>query len=82
MTTPVPPSLAGVEASAQLHRALGQITRDGNGWATPALIAERVHLADVAVLLRDAAMASLNRAERFAELPSELADAGYLHAPA
>ena len=48
MTTPAPPSLAGVEASAQLHRALGEITRDGNGWATPAQIAERVHLADVA----------------------------------
>jgi hypothetical protein len=41
MTTPMPPSLAGVEASAQLHRALGEITRDGNGWATPALIADR-----------------------------------------
>ena len=82
MTTPASPSLAGVEASAQLHRALGQITRDGNGWATPALIAERVHLADVAVLLCDAAMASVNRAERFAKLPSELTHAGQLHAPA
>jgi len=82
MTTPAPPSLAGVETSAQLHRALGEITRDGNGWATPALIAERVHLADVAVLLRDAAMASVNRAERFAELPAELTRAGQLHAPA
>jgi hypothetical protein len=82
MTTPAPPSLAGVEASAQLHRALGEITRDGNGWATPALIAERVHLAEVAVLLRDAVMASVNRAERFAELPAELAHAGQLHAPA
>jgi hypothetical protein len=82
MTTPAPPSLAGVEASAQLHAALGQITRDGNGWATPALIAERVHLADVEVLLRDAAMASVNRAERFAELPAELTHAGQLRAPA
>jgi len=82
MTTPTSPSLAGVEASAQLHRALGEITRDGNGWATPAQIAQRVHLADVAGLLRDAAMASANRAERFAELPAELAHAGQLRAPA
>jgi len=82
MTTPTSPSLAGVEASAQLHRALGEITRDGNGWATPAQIAQRVHLADVAGLLRDTAMASANRAERFAELPAELAHAGQLRAPA
>jgi hypothetical protein len=82
MTTSASPSLAGVEASAQLHRALGEITRDGNGWATPAQIAERVHLADVAGLLGDAAMASANRAERFAELPAELAHAGQLRAPA
>jgi len=82
MTTPAPPSLAGVEASAQLHRALGQITRDGNGWATPALIAARVALAEVVGPLRDAALASGSRAERFAELPTELARAGHLHAPA
>jgi hypothetical protein len=72
MTTPAPPSLAGVQASAQLHAALNEITRDGNGWAAPALIAEHVHLADVAGLLRDAVAASGSRAERFAELPSEL----------
>lgn len=59
-----------------------EITRDGNGWAAPALIAERVHLADVAGLLRDAIAASGSRAERLAELPSELAGAGQLHAPA
>ena len=82
MTTPAPPSLAGVQASAQLHQALGQITRDGNGWATPALIASRVHLAEVVVLLRDTVAASGGRAERFAELPSELAHARHLHAPA
>ena len=82
MTTPMPPSLAGVEASAQLHRALGEITRDGNGWAAPALIAERVHLVDVGELLRDAVAASGSRAERFADLPNELTRAGHLHAPA
>ena len=82
ITTPVPPSMAGVEASAQLHRALGEITRDGNGWATPALIAERVQLAEVAGLLRDAIAAGGSRAQRFAELPAELAHAGHLHAPA
>jgi hypothetical protein len=82
MTTPAPPSLAGVQASAQLHRALGEISRDGNGWAAPALIAERVHLVDVAGLLRDAVAASGSRAERFADLPSELTRAGHLHAPA
>ena len=82
MTTPTPPSLAGVEASAQLHQAMGQITRDGNGWASPALIGERAHLADAAGLLRDAVAASVNRAERLAELPAELAHAGQLHAPA
>jgi hypothetical protein len=82
MTTPASLSLAGVQASAQLHAALGEITREGNGWATPALIARRVHLAEVAGQLRDATMASVNRAERFAELPAELACAGQLHAPA
>jgi len=71
MTTPAPPSLAGVEASAQLHRALDEITRNGKGWATPALIAKRVHLADVWGLLRDAIAASGSRAERLAELPTE-----------
>ena len=82
MNTPAPPSLAGVEASAQLHQALVEITRDGNGWATPKLIADRVHLVDVAGLLRDAVAASGRRAERFAELPAELAQAGQLQAPA
>jgi hypothetical protein len=82
MTTPAPPSLAGVEASAALHQALDEITRDGNVWATPALIAKREHLVDVAGLLRDAVEASSRRAERFAELPGELAAAGHLRAPA
>jgi hypothetical protein len=82
MTTPASPSLAGVEASAQLHRALGQITRDSNGWTTPALIAARVDLAEVVGPLRGAALASGSRSERFAELPTELARAGQLHAPA
>lgn len=82
MSTPAPPSIAGVEASAQLHRALGEITRNGNAWATPAQLAERVHFLDVVVLLRDVVEASGSRAERFAELPNELARAGHLHAPA
>jgi hypothetical protein len=82
MTTPAPPSLAGVEASAQLHRALDEITRNGNGWATPAKIAGSVHLGDAAGLLRDSIAASGSRAERLAELPSELAYAGHLRAPA
>jgi hypothetical protein len=82
MSTPAPPSSAGVQAGAQLHRALGEITREGNGWATPTLIAQRVHLPVVAGALRDAAAASVNRAERFAELPAELAGAGQLRAPA
>ena len=82
MSTQTPPVLLAVEASAHLHQALAQITRDGNGWATPTLIAQRVHPGDVAGLLRGAAMSSLGRAERFAELPSELARAGQLHAPA
>lgn len=82
LSTPAPPSRAGVQASARLHAALDEITRNGNGWATPALIAQRVHLAEVAGLLRDAAIASVNRADRFAELPAELAHAGQLHAPA
>jgi hypothetical protein len=41
-----------------------------------------VHLAEVAVLFRDVVEARGNRAERFAELPAELARAGRLHAPA
>jgi hypothetical protein len=82
MTTPAPPSLAGVAASAQLHQVLDEITRDGNVWASPALIAQREHLVDVAGLLRDAVAASSARAERFAELPAELAAAGHLRAPA
>lgn len=82
LTTPAPPSLAGVQASAQLHQALNEITRDGNGWATPALIAERVHLVEVTGLLRDSVAAGHHRGDRFVELPSELAHAGQLHAPA
>ena len=82
MTTTAPPCLAGVRASAQLHRALDEITRDGNGWATPALIAQRVRLAEVTGLMRDAIVAGGSRAERFVELPSELAHGGQLHAPA
>ena len=82
MSTPAPPSIAGVEASAQLHRALDEVTRNGNAWATPAQLAERVHLAEVVVLLRDVVEASGSRAERLAELPAELARAGHLHAPA
>ena len=82
MSTPAPPSMAGVEASAQLHRALDEITRNGNAWATPAQLAERVQLADVSGLLRDAIAASGSRAERLAELPTELARAGHLQAPA
>jgi hypothetical protein len=82
MSTPTPPSIAGVEASAQLHRALDEITRNGNAWATPAQLAKRVHLAEVGVLLRDVVEASGSRAERFAELPTELSRAGHLQAPA
>ena len=82
LSTPASPSPAGVQANAQLHAALGQITREGNGWATPTLIASRVQLLEVAAQLRDAAMASVSRAQRFAELPAELAGAGQLHAPA
>ena len=82
MSTPAPLSIAGVEASAQLHRALDEITRNGNAWATPAQLAKRVHLAEVVVLLRDVVAASGSRAERFAELPAELSRASHLHAPA
>ena len=82
MTTPAPPSLAGIQASAQLHQGLDEITRHDNGWATPALIAERAQLANVTGQLRDALAASSSRAERFAELPAELAAAGHLRAPA
>jgi len=82
MSTPAPPSMAGVEASAQLHRALDEITRNGTVWATPSQLAERVDLTEVLVLLRDVVDASGSRAERFAELPTELARGGHLHAPA
>src|SRR5674476_749963 len=82
MHTPAPAALLGVEASAQLHQGLADITRDGTGWATPALIAQRVHLAEVTGLLRDALGAGRARAGRFAELPSELARAGQIRAPA
>jgi hypothetical protein len=82
MSTRAPVALVGVEASAQLHRALADITRDGTGWAKPDLIAARVHLAEVTGLLRDAIGAGCARAGRFAELPSELARAGQIQAPA
>jgi hypothetical protein len=82
MSTSASPSIAGVEASAQLHRALDEVTRNGNAWATPAQLAERVQLPEVVVLLRDVVAASGNRAERFAELPAELSRAGHLQAPA
>ena len=82
MTTSAPPALTTVEASAELHQALGEITREGNGWATAALIDERVHLRQVTAQLRDALGAGSLCAERFAELPDELARAGQLRAPA
>jgi hypothetical protein len=82
MSTRTPPAPAGAQASTRLHQALAQVTRDGNGWAAPALIARRVHPAQVSELLRGAVIASVNRAERFAELPGELARAGQLRAPA
>ena len=41
-----------------------------------------MHLPEVVVLLRDVVAVSVTRAERFAELPAELARAGHLHAPA
>jgi len=71
-----------VEASAQVHRALDEITRNGNSWATPAQIAKRVHLDEVVLVLSDVVEASHSRAERFVELPTELAGAGHLVAPA
>jgi hypothetical protein len=82
MTTPAPPSPAGVDASGQLHRALNEITREGNGWATPVVIGQRVSLAEVTGLLSDAVVAGGSRAARFAELPNELAHGGQLRAPA
>jgi len=45
-------------------------------------LAERVHLPEVVVLLRDVIEASGSRTDRFAELPNELSRAGHLHAPA
>lgn len=71
-----------MEASAQLYRALDEVTRNGNAWGTPSQLAERVHFPEVVVLLRDVAAASGNRAERYAELPAELARPVHLHAPA
>jgi hypothetical protein len=82
MTTAAPPALITVEASAELHQALGEITREGNGWATAARIDERVNLREVSAQLRDALGAGSVCAERFAELPHELARAGQLRAPA
>jgi hypothetical protein len=82
MSTQTPPASAGVWASSNLYRAPAQITRYGNGWATPAMIAQRVHPGEVSEVLRGAVLASANRAARFAELPAELARAGQLHAPA
>lgn len=82
MTTQTSPAQAGVQASSNLHRALAQITRHENGWANPAMIAARVHPGEVSDVLRGAVMASASRAERFAELPGELARAGQLQAPA
>jgi hypothetical protein len=82
MSTPAPPALIAVEASAQLHQALGEITREGNGWATSTLIGQRVHLREVSGQLRDALGAGSVCAERFAELPDELTRAGQLRAPA
>jgi hypothetical protein len=82
MSTPAPPALIAVEASAELHQALGEITREGNGWATAAHIAQRVHLHEVSGQLRDALGAGSLRAERFAELPGELTRTGQLRAPA
>ena len=82
MTTASPPALVAVEASAELHQALGEITREGNGWAAATLIAERVHLREVSGQLRDALGAGSVCAARFVELPDELARAGQLRAPA
>jgi len=48
----------------------------------PATVRVQCRFAEVVVLLRDAVAAEGTRAERFAELPTELAHTGHLHAPA
>lgn len=69
-------------ADSQLHQALREITRNGSGWASPALIASR---ADLALAVRDLAHATsgvADLARRYTAVPGDLAHAGRLSLPA
>lgn len=67
---------------AQLHRAPDEIIRNGDGWATPALIGSRVHLVDVAELLSDAIAARARVPNGSPSCQLKLAHAGQLLASA
>lgn len=75
-------SLDTLAAGNQLHQALHDITRDGSGWASPALIASRTDLAPTVKDLAHAATGVADIASRYVSLPGELARAGQLTLPA
>jgi hypothetical protein len=75
-------NLETLAAGSQLHQALREITRDGSGWASPALIASRTDLAATVRDLAHAATGIADLARRYSSLPGELAREGRLKLPA
>lgn len=83
LTTPQPRAdLETLAAGSQLHQVLREITRDGSGWASPALISSRTDLAATVRDLVQAATGAADMAERYTRLPGESAAADSLTMPA
>jgi hypothetical protein len=76
------PSLDCVAAADTLRRAIGEVTRDGSGWATPGQVDDRCHVPAVVTALAAAREVSADLAHTYTTLPGELAHTGRLHAPA
>ena len=72
------PDPGGAQASTEVLRALHEITRDSNGWADPAAIASRCELPATIEAIGHAVTSGERLADRYVELPAELAAAGLL----
>lgn len=72
------PDPGGAQASTEVLRALHEITRNSNGWADPAAIASRCDLPATIEAIGHAVTSGERLADRYVELPAELAAAGRL----
>jgi hypothetical protein len=76
-----PPMPSKIAVSHALGQALIAVTRDGRGWADPAVLAARVDLTVALAAVRRSMDVARDVVERQSGLPERLAESGQLYAP-